>query len=100
MGAASYIAVAAGGVTATFDSVAHGAGRTLEKVHTAAQFDAVQVERDLGRDGIRLYRYGSDNIAGQAPASFKDAGRVVQAMTAFNLIRPVARLRPVAVLKG
>ena len=42
----------------------------------------------------------TDNIPGQAPASFKDVRRVVDAMTAFDLIRPVVRLRPLAVLKG
>jgi tRNA-splicing ligase RtcB len=100
MGTDSYIAVTADGVGQTFNSVAHGAGRTLEKIDAAVQFDADQVTRDLGADGIRLYRYGTDNIAGQAPASFKDVRRVVEAMTAFQLIRPVVRLRPVAVLKG
>ncbi len=100
MGTDSYIAVTADGVAQTFDSVAHGAGRTLEKIDAAVQFDADQVTRDLGANGVRLYRYGTDNIAGQAPASFKDAGRVVEAMAAFHLIRPVVRLRPVAVLKG
>ena len=72
----------------------------LEQIHAAEQFDPEQVERDLGSGGIRLYRYGTDNIAGQAPASFKNVRRVVEAMTAFNLIRPVIRLRPIAVLKG
>jgi tRNA-splicing ligase RtcB len=100
MGTDSYIAVTADGVAETFHSVAHGAGRTLEKVDAAVRFDANQVTRSLGADGIRLYRYGTDNIAGQAPASFKDVRRVVEAMTAFQLIRPVVRLRPVAVLKG
>jgi tRNA-splicing ligase RtcB len=100
MGTESYIAVTDRGVGQTFHSVAHGAGRTLEKIHAAEQFDPEQIERDLGCDGIRLYRYGTENIAGQAPASFKNVRRVVDAMTAFNLIRPVVRLRPVAVLKG
>jgi tRNA-splicing ligase RtcB (3'-phosphate/5'-hydroxy nucleic acid ligase) len=100
MGTESYIAVTDRGVGQTFHSVAHGAGRTLEKIHAAEQFDPEQIERDLGADGIRLYRYGTDNIAGQAPASFKNVRRVVDAMTAFNLIRPVVRLRPIAVLKG
>ncbi len=100
MGTDSYIAVTADGVAQTFHSVAHGAGRTLEKIDAAEQFDAEQVARDLGADGVRLYRYGTDNLAGQAPASFKDVRRVVEAMTAFQLIRPVVRLRPVAVLKG
>jgi RNA-splicing ligase RtcB len=72
----------------------------MEKVHAAEQFDPEQVERDLGTVGVRLYRYGTDNIAGQAPASFKNVRSVVEAMAAFDLIRPVVRLRPLAVLKG
>ena len=47
-----------------------------------------------------MYRYGTDNIAGQASTSFKNVRRVVEAMTAFKLIRPVIRLRPIAALKG
>jgi len=100
MGTESYIGVARPGVIDTFHSVAHGAGRLIEKIHAAEQFDAARIARDLGTAGIRLYRYGTDNIAGQAPASFKDVRRVVDVMTAFDLIRPVARLRPIAVLKG
>jgi tRNA-splicing ligase RtcB (3'-phosphate/5'-hydroxy nucleic acid ligase) len=100
MGSESYIAVARPGAASTFNSVAHGAGRVMEKVHAAEQFDPEQVERDLGTVGVRLYRYGTDNIAGQAPASFKNVRSVVEAMAAFDLIRPVVRLRPLAVLKG
>lgn len=100
MGTESYIAVTRPGVAATFHSVAHGSGRVIEKVHAAEQFDPEQVERDLGTAGVRLYRYGTDNIAGQAPASFKNVRSVVDAMAAFDLIRPVVRLRPLAVLKG
>jgi RNA-splicing ligase RtcB len=54
----------------------------------------------LGTAGVRLYRYGTDNIAGQSPASFKSVRAVVEAMVAFDLVRPVARTRPLAVLKG
>lgn len=100
MGSASYIGVTQPGVVSTFHSVAHGAGRVMEKVHAAERFDPEQVERDLGSYGVRLYRYGTDNIAGQAPASFKNVRGVVEAMVAFDLIRPVVRLRPLAVLKG
>ena len=100
MGSESYIGVTRPGAASTFHSVAHGAGRVMEKVHAAVRFDPVEVERDLGTVGVRLYRYGTDNIAGQAPASFKNVRRVVEAMTTFDLIRPVVRLRPLAVLKG
>ncbi len=100
MGTSSYVAVAQAGVAGTFHSVAHGAGRVIEKVRAAEQFDPQQVENDVSMQGVRLYRYGADNIAGQAPVSFKNVHAVMEAMTALNLIRPVVRLRPVAVLKG
>ena len=100
MGADSFIGVAQAGTADTFHSVAHGAGRIVEKAVAAGQYDAAQVEREMEREGIRLYRYGTDEIAGQAPASFKSAARVVDVMSALNLVRPVVRLRPIAVLKG
>lgn len=100
MGTDSYIAVTQPGVVRTFHSVAHGAGRVIAKDHAAREFDPDQVEVDLRNQRIRLYRYGVDNIAGQALASFKNAQQVLEVMTAFDLIRPVVRLRPIAVLKG
>jgi tRNA-splicing ligase RtcB len=100
MGSDSYIGVAQPGVAATFHSVAHGAGRVMQKVEAAETYDPSDVESGVRSRGIRLYRYGTDNIAGQAPASFKNVQRVVEAMEALDLIRPVVRLRPVAVLKG
>jgi tRNA-splicing ligase RtcB (3'-phosphate/5'-hydroxy nucleic acid ligase) len=100
MGTDSFIGVAQAGVAQTFHSVAHGAGRVMEKATAAERFDAGQVEREVRNEGIRLYRYGKDNIAGQAPASFKDPRCVVDAMEAHDLVQPVVRLRPLAVLKG
>ncbi|MCG8606441.1 RtcB family protein, partial [bacterium] len=73
MGTESYMAVALPGVTETFHSVAHGAGRVIEKDVAAEQFAIDEVTDVLQGQGIRLYRYGLDNIAGQAPVSFKSA---------------------------
>jgi len=100
MGHASYIGVAAERTRETFYSVNHGAGRILDKPEAMAQFTAAQVENEMRDKNIRLYRYGADNIAEQAPNSFKDISRVIEAMAALALARPVVRLRPVAVLKG
>jgi tRNA-splicing ligase RtcB len=100
MGHASYIGVADEKAVETFYSVNHGAGRALDKPEALAQFTNAQVENEMREKNIRLYRYGSDNIAEQAPSSFKDISRVINAMSALSLARPVVRLRPVAVLKG
>jgi tRNA-splicing ligase RtcB len=100
MGHDSFIGVADESAVAAFWSVNHGAGRVLDKPEAVARFTAAQVEQDMRDKQIRLYRYGTDNIAEQAPSSFKDVSQVVQAMAALSLAKPVARVRPIAVLKG
>ena len=100
MGHDSFIGVAEERAVESFCSVNHGAGRVLDKPEAEAQFTAAQVEQEMRAKNIRLYRYGSDNIAEQAPGSFKDISQVIRAMQELSLARPVVRLRPVAVLKG
>lgn len=100
MGTDSYLAVARAGTEGSFHSVAHGAGRVLAKDHAAATFAEQAVEDEMAARGIRLYRYGHDQIGGQAPASFKNVQRVLDVMAELDMIRPVVRLRPLAVLKG
>lgn len=100
MGDASYIGVAAEGTRDTFYSVNHGAGRLMDKSEALARFTQADVEREMRERSIRLYRYGAGDIAEQAPSSFKDISRVVQAMAALGLARPVAHVRPIATLKG
>ena len=100
MGHDSFIGVADESAAAAFWSVNHGAGRVLDKPEAVARFTTAQVEQHMRDKHIRLYRYGTDNIAEQAPSSFKDVSQVVQAMAALSLAKPVVRVRPVAVLKG
>lgn len=100
MGHDSFIGVADENAAAAFFSVNHGAGRVMDKPEATAHFTAAQVEKEMRDKNIRLYRYGADNIAEQAPSSFKNISQVIQAMSALRLAKPVVRLRPVAVLKG
>ncbi|MGH7494296.1 MAG: RtcB family protein [bacterium] len=100
MGHHSFIGVADESAVETFCSVNHGAGRVMDKPEALARFTELQVQHEMEAKNIRLYRYGSDNIAEQAPSSFKDISQVIHAMSALALARPVVRVRPVAVLKG
>jgi len=100
LGMDSYVCTALPGITRTFHSGPHGAGRVLAKTDAAAKFDAAEVEADIRGRGVRLYRYHADNIAGQSPASFKNVTEVMGTMSALDLLQPVARLRPMAALKG
>ncbi|MGH7600949.1 MAG: RtcB family protein, partial [bacterium] len=100
MGHSSYVGVADERTVETFYSVNHGAGRVMDKPEALAHFTERQVENEMRDKNIRLYRYRCDNIAEQAPGSFKDISQVVRAMLVLSLAKPVVRLRPVAVLKG
>ena len=59
------------------------APRVLDKPEARAQFTAAQVEQHMRDKHIRLYRHGTDNIAEQAPSSFKDVSQVIQAVSAL-----------------
>jgi tRNA-splicing ligase RtcB len=100
LGADSFICLGRPGNARTFHSAPHGAGRVLGKDESASRFDPDVVEADVRSRGVRLYRYHSDNIAGQAPWGFKNVSDVVQAMSSQDLLRPVVRVRPIAALKG
>ncbi len=100
MGHDSYVGVADERTVETFYSVNHGAGRVMDKPEALTQFTDAAVEQEMCEKNIRLYRYGADHIAEQAPSAFKDISQVIRAMSALSLARPVVRLRPVAVLKG
>ena len=54
-------------VTCAFESLRE---YVMEEITATEHFDPAQIERDLGMEEIRLCRYGTDDIAGQAPASF------------------------------
>jgi tRNA-splicing ligase RtcB len=100
LGADSYICLGMPGNEDTFHSAPHGAGRVLSKVDSAEKYDPDKVEQDVQEQGVRLYRYHSDNIAGQARQGFKNVEDVVNVMSEQDLLRPVVRLRPLAALKG
>lgn len=100
LGMDSYICLPLPGIDDTFHSGPHGAGRVLSKADAATQYDPAEVEAEIRERGVRLYRYQTDNIAGQAPRSFKNVSQVVETMIRQNLMRPVVRLRPLAALKG
>jgi tRNA-splicing ligase RtcB len=100
LGMDSYICLPGAGVGRSFCSGPHGAGRVLSKADAAEQYDPSVIEAEVRGMGVRLYRYHADNIAGQAPRSFKNVAQVVNAMVANDLMRPVVRLRPLAALKG
>ena len=98
MGSASYVVKAESMVENVFNSVNHGAGRVLSR--TAAK-QGIAVE-DLKNRMKNIIISGSNYKAflDEAPQAYKNIDHVVDTLADIDMIRKVASLFPVAVIKG
>jgi tRNA-splicing ligase RtcB len=100
MGTASYVlAGTQHAMDETFGTCCHGAGRQLSRTAAVATFTGATVRRELSGKGIHVMA-PSKGLAEEAPAAYKDVDEVIRVVAQEGLARPVARLVPLAVLKG
>jgi tRNA-splicing ligase RtcB len=59
-----------------------------------------QLRNELEHDGIAIRAGSLAGLAEEAPQAYKDVDRVVAIVEAAGLARIVARLEPLAVIKG
>lgn len=101
MGTASYVLRGTdAGMVKAFGSGIHGAGRTLSRKKAAKKYWGETVAAQLLSQGIRLWAHSLKGISEEAPGAYKDIHHVVDATSASGIARAVARLRPLAVIKG
>jgi tRNA-splicing ligase RtcB (3'-phosphate/5'-hydroxy nucleic acid ligase) len=101
MGTASYLLVGTEqALRETFGSTCHGAGRVLSRSAAIRKHPSQEVRRQLEAQGIVVRATGRDTLAEEAPDAYKDVDRVVEVCHQAGLSRKVARLRPLAVIKG
>jgi len=101
MGTASYVlAGTAKAMEESFGSACHGAGRQLSRKAAMARKSGAEVRRELERKGIWVLSADPRTLAEEMPDAYKDVDEVVEAVEGAGLARKVARLRPMAVMKG
>jgi tRNA-splicing ligase RtcB len=84
----------------TFGSSCHGAGRTMSRSKAKKMVHGGRLKDQLEREGI-IVRAGSlKGLAEEAPAAYKEVDNVVKVVHGAGIARKVARLRPLAVIKG
>ena len=59
-----------------------------------------KLRADLLQEGIQIRAGSISGLAEEAPAAYKDVDAVVATVTGAGIARKVARLRPLAVIKG
>ncbi len=101
MGTASWVLVATEeSMVRSFGSSCHGAGRTMSRRQAKRSIRGESLRGELEDRGIRVRAGSLPGLAEEAPAAYKDVDEVVDAVVGARIARKVARLRPVAVIKG
>jgi tRNA-splicing ligase RtcB len=101
MGSASWLLVGtAEAMSQTWGSTCHGAGRALSRSQALKRKRGHEVAEELRRQGIYVRSEGMKTLAEEMPEAYKDVDRVVEVCHRAGISRKVARLRPLAVIKG
>jgi tRNA-splicing ligase RtcB (3'-phosphate/5'-hydroxy nucleic acid ligase) len=101
MGRYSYVLVGTKeAMTQTFGSACHGAGRNLSRHQAMKQARGRRIDEELRAQGIEIMARGRNTLAEEMSDAYKDVADVVAVLAEEGIVRPVARLRPVGVIKG
>jgi tRNA-splicing ligase RtcB len=101
MGTSSWVLVGTEGAMAqTFGSTCHGAGRTMSRHQAKRSVQGAGLRQELEAAGIRVRAGSLAGLAEEAPVAYKDVDRVVDVVHGAGIAKRVARLTPLAVIKG
>jgi len=101
MGTASWLLVGTEqAMTETWGSTCHGAGRAMSRKKALQRKRGQQVAEELRSQGIYVRSAGMKTLAEEMPEAYKDVDRVVEVCHRARISRKVARMRPLAVIKG
>ncbi len=101
MGTYSYVLVGTQrAMDETFGSTCHGAGRLMSRAKAKRHRHGAEVVRELRERGILVHSPSKAGIAEEQPDAYKDVSQVVEATEGAGISTRVARMRPLAVLKG
>ena len=101
MGSASYLCVGKEkGMDLSFGSTAHGSGRVMSRSKATKKYWGKQVKEDLGNKGIIVRSASMKVLAEEAPGAYKDIDQVVNVSHNLGIVKKVARLVPIGVVKG
>ncbi len=101
MGTASYVMVGTSeGMMKTFGSTCHGAGRRLSRRAAQRASNVYELEKELSERDIHIRAGSRRGVSEEAPIAYKDIEEVIRVVQNAGLAKRVARLKPVAVIKG
>ena len=84
----------------SFGSSCHGAGRVMSRSQAKKNMRGDVLLKQLKQKGIYIRAGSLSGVAEEAPQAYKDVDLVVESAVGAGLVNKVAKLRPLAVIKG
>ncbi len=101
MGTASYVLVGSkAAMELSFASTCHGAGRLLSRTAAMKKISGDELKKELNQRGIVINTASVKGLAEEAPDAYKDVNSVVNVVERAGIAKIVAKLKPLAVIKG
>ncbi len=101
MGTSSYIL--SGGENSleiSFGSTAHGAGRLKSRTQAKKEYRGERLQKDLQQEGVCVKAASGETVAEEAPGAYKDVDEVIRVSDELGIGKKVARMTPIANIKG
>jgi len=101
MGTASYILLGTEkAMEETFGSTCHGAGRVLSRNKAMQATRGRNITDELKKKNIYIRSKSIKTIREEAPEAYKDINEVVEVVSRVGISKKVAKMLPLAVIKG
>lgn len=101
MGTASWVLVGSeDSMKLSFGSSCHGAGRVMSRQRAKKSIRGETLLKEMETAGIYVRAGSMSGLAEEAPQAYKDVDDIVDIVTGAGIAQKVARLIPVAVIKG
>ena len=100
MGTYSYVLAGIPEGNRTWYTAPHGSGRWMSRERAIRTYNPSKVVEELASKGIIVRAANRRVIAEEAPGAYKPSDRVVMVADKVKIAKLVARLRPIAVVKG
>jgi tRNA-splicing ligase RtcB len=101
MGTASYLLIAKPkSMELAFGSCCHGAGRLLSRSQAKKKISGSELKASLSKKGIFVEAKSINDLAEESPEAYKDIHQVVDIVATLDIAQPIARTKPLGVIKG
>ena len=101
MGTSSYVlAGTAKAMRDTFGSTCHGAGRAMSRSQAKKTIDYNQLRTKLDKYGVEIRVGFKKGLTEEAPEAYKNIDEVIEVVSESGMAKKVAKLKPLAIVKG